>query len=371
MLALGLLLAIAPYVTDVGATSAEIRWEGDGELVVGSATIPSIEHDGMHIAELSGLAPDREYGYRVGDEKQSFRTLPAAGSPVRFAVIGDTRTGNDIHAQLSAQIAREAPDFVVNTGDLADDGRVAADWQAFFAAAHPLLSISALLPVVGNHDERGLFNAGDWARYFPHREYAVTAGDVRLIFVDSTVPFESGTEQHAWIAAALDDAKAARARGEIDWIVAAHHYPVYSSGHHGGDPDVRRELLPMYCAAGVDLVLTGHDHIYDRLADGSGITFVVTGGGGAPLYPIHRVPQSVVAQSVHHWMRFTADHTHLTGEAVDLSGNVIDRFEIEPDHPRASAPAPEPPAARAPLIAFALIAAAAAAAWIASGKLHA
>src|SRR5204863_246576 len=75
---------------------------------------------------------------------QSFRTLAAQGAPVFFAVLGDTRDGHDVHAKLAARLAQEAPDFVINTGDLVFEGEDGALWPLFFHAEQPLLAVAPL-----------------------------------------------------------------------------------------------------------------------------------------------------------------------------------------------------------------------------------
>lgn len=374
-----------PVVSDVTTTEAEIRWEPaipGATLVVDTGGSVSVETaaivapDGTQRARVSGLAPDTLHRYRVrapGGETTlgGFRTFPAsARSPISFVAMGDTRSDHATHARLATRLLEEAPEFVISTGDLVGDGTLETDWAFFFQAEGELLRSTPFFPAMGNHDARGLLNETMLTRWFGRdRYYEVVAGPVIFLFVDSTLAYGGGSAQHAWLRSRLDAAASAKADGRASWIVVLHHHPAFSSAGHGSEPDVQRELVPLYEAAAVDLVLNGHDHVYERL-ERNGIAYIVTGGGGAPLYDFEKIlPESKVRVRAHHYLRVTADTAHLEITAVDLDGNVFDRHKLLAGAERPAAP-PAPSGVRLLGASVALLGLAAIASWFVSGRLR-
>jgi 3',5'-cyclic AMP phosphodiesterase CpdA len=109
--------------------------------------------------------------------------------------------------------------------------------------------------------------------------YSLDIADVHLVFLDSNA-YER-IEQEQWLEA---DLAAARRRGTRAIIALTHDGP-YSRGVHRGNEVARVQYVPILARHHVDLLLAGHDHIYQR-GEAGGIRYVVSGGGGAPLYPI-------------------------------------------------------------------------------------
>lgn len=377
-----------PYVADVDTNRVEVRWEaveGRNALVLGtggtwSVRVEAVRRDGMAVAKLAGLAPDRAYRYHaeLGGHPtrwQEFRTFPAdATSPVSFLAFGDTRSDHAMHARVAARAASESPDFVVNTGDLVGDGRREDHWQPFFEAERALLAVTPVFPAVGNHDARGSMLASHFERYFPHhRFYEKVAGPVHLFFVDTTQAFGPGSAQARWLRERLAAARDADVRR---WRIVVHHHPAFSSGDHGSNAAVQRELVPLYRESGVTLVLQGHDHVYERLESG-GITYVVTGGGGAPLYRVRGMPETKAHARAHHYLSVDATADRLSVRALGIDGNVLDTFAFSrgEEEARRSGSAPAAPASRPrsalPWISVLLIGGLAGAAWWGSGRLTA
>lgn len=286
--------AVVVFETDVPAY-AEVWW-GAGA----APSEPAYDHyvrspagrATRHVVPLEGLPADAEVRYLVMTAKDrsdpaSFHTPPAAGDVVRFAVYGDVRTGHDTHASVLRAVAGEAPDFVVSTGDMVLRGSDEADWQRFFAVAGAFLARLPVYPVLGNHDLAG----GDQPRrledifaLWPGPEgrpagatwYSFDVGDVHVAVLDSHRYDDAS--QRAWLD---DDLARAKARGAR--LFAATHHGPYSHGPHGGHKVGVREIVPILERHGVLVVFSGHDHLYERGRVGR-LTYVVTGGGGAPLY---------------------------------------------------------------------------------------
>jgi hypothetical protein len=124
------------------------------------------------------------------------------------------------------------------------------------------------------------------------------------------------------------------AASKAPWKVAMYHEPSFNlGGHHSSS--ARKTFLPLFVKYGVDVVFTGHSHLYERFkplvadaAAGRVITFITTGGGGAPLYP--SVPSPVLAKtaSTYEYCAVTADATTLRIEAFESSGNPLDALTI-------------------------------------------
>ena len=125
----------------------------------------------------------------------------------------------------------------------------------------------------------------------------------------------------------------ALASSTAPWQVVVFHEPVYSCSKHGSTPEVQAAWLATLRTGGADLVLNGHDHTYERFAPPGGPTYVVTGGGGAPLYAIHDcwgdTPEPVAGESVFNFLRIDATRSSLDVTAVEVpGGSEIDRFAL-------------------------------------------
>ena len=295
-----------PILTDVGATTATIAVETDPgveavlEWGAGGGELAQRRQSPAgrrHVFELAELPPGGVISYRVGagatrSPRASFHTLPAPGAPIRIGVYGDVRGGHATHARLLGGMLREGLDLVAVTGDMVLHGSDDADWQRFFAVTGALLAQLPYYPAVGNHDLG--WDGADHARRAdevfalppgpPGRPagaywYSRDAADVHLVFLDSNA--YDRAEQEAWLEG---DLAAARARRVRAILVFTHDGP-YSRGYHGGNPVARARYAPILARYKVDLLLSGHDHLYQRGEQG-GVRYVVTGGGGASLYAI-------------------------------------------------------------------------------------
>lgn len=129
------------------------------------------------------------------------------------------------------------------------------------------------------------------------------------------------------------------AASDADWKLAIFHHPPYSSSERSANNVVRAQLLPMLEAGGVDLVLTGHDHHYERTvpvlggcdaaADLNAITYIVPGAGGHGLRAVDTQWWTAsVENSVYSFSTFTAAGCRLRSETVDQDGDVVDAFEL-------------------------------------------
>ncbi len=174
-----------------------------------------------------------------------------------------------------------------------------------------------LLPVLGNHDDaRGEEQAA--ALGMPGRWYVTRVGVVDVISLDSNRPYAA--DQLDWLEQTLSESDAT-------WIIATMHHPPFSGGHHGSSIDVRAAFTPLFDRFGVDLVLSGHDHDYQRFRPISGTTYIVS-GAGAKLRPTALADFSVAATSTRHFLDIAVFEDRMQVRAVDQDGQVFDRLTL-------------------------------------------
>jgi len=206
-----------------------------------------------------------------------------------FAVYGDCRTGHEIHRQIVAQMLALKPAFVVGAGDYVTKGDDKSDWRTFADITGKMRETVRFYPAKGNHDVerkgRGLYdkylklptNTGQM------RYYSFDHGDRHFVVLDSTGSLAAGGEQYRWLQA---DLKAAEGKSRHRFVVL--HHPLYTLiPLRKAETDARRrQLLPLLKEFKVCAVFAGHDH-YFFFTRRDGVPQVVTGGGGAPLYPLN------------------------------------------------------------------------------------
>ena len=309
-----------------------LRWgEDHGCPFVVEDPEPALRHE----ASVAGLKPGARYWYRVGDgEPAAVKTRAESLAAVRFAVVGDTHGTTGVHARIVREIIDEAPDFVLHTGDLSlrDAKREGGGEESFFRVEAPLLRSVPFFPVAGNHDGDGvrfveLFVEPRDAGYRTY--YLETWGPVALLALDSGEPFDARSEQGRWIARTLDGLDrdpAVRFR-----LVAMHWGPYDSGSAHGPNVEARHSLVPLFEKHGVDVVFSGHDHVYERSSAG-GVRYVMTGGGGGGARKPHVVlgsPYTEAEASAFHHVLVEADGRELRLAAREArSGKLLDELRV-------------------------------------------
>ncbi len=243
------------------------------------------------------------------------------GGHYMFIAYGDTRSYPDDHRKVIAAIVRLHPEFVLQTGDLVATGTNAAQWAEFDAITKPLRDARiAYYPARGNHDV-GPYYASRVSEPFDSGNtyyYAFTRHGSRFLMLDSMDPdeFAPGSAQYEWIVNELAKAQ----KTALNTFVLFHE-PPYSVGPHGPTPDALRYLHPLFVKYKPRAVFCGHDHLYYRTTR-DGVTYFVTGGGGAPLYTPDRAAQVAIPgdvyASVHHVIRCDVDGSRVTFTAVAL-----------------------------------------------------
>lgn len=318
-----------------------VRWRSVAQTSSLSASrgeVVATQVDDLWYAILPGLPPDQPLLYQVESEigattQIPFRAGRSRGTPFSFAAFGDTRTGHKIHSALINAMAKEPVEFVVHSGDLVETGGVKEQWQQFFRIEEPVIARSPLFAVVGNHDDSPrrhfshYFLSGPLAE--SNRYYYQDWGDVRVVVVDSEIEARAGSEQYEFLDRVL---KEGAQQGMI--MLLALHYPPYSSGAHGSNIELREvigDLAPKY---GVEVVLAGHDHDYERTKRIDGVTYMVAASGGAPIRRLKPSWFTAVVRTEPHFVIFNVDRGSLVGRAINLGGETFDSFVIPPNPAR-------------------------------------
>jgi 3',5'-cyclic AMP phosphodiesterase CpdA len=256
---------------------------------------------------------------------------------VTFTVYGDDRTDPIAHGAVVHAMLQVPSAFLVNTGDTVEDGGDPDAWQTFFAVEASLLRDRPIFVSVGNHELVDDLAGTNFARYFGFPDVAgqpklygtARIGLLRFFFLNGMHGWDSG-EERDWLVSEL--AKADAEPGVVWRVVVVHHGP-WSSGPHGPNARLVESHIPELLAAHhVDLLLSGHDHIYERGSSG-GLKYLVSGGGGAPLYRIDRLlATSLKAESAYHFVQITASSSSLKVLARRVDGTVLDRCGFDKGH---------------------------------------
>jgi 3',5'-cyclic AMP phosphodiesterase CpdA len=258
----------------------------------------------------------------------------AAAPPVLLGVIGDFGLRGGVaptmvevlrgYAREHAASGRLAA--LVTTGDNAYPVGSTADVAFARGLLDPLLGGGTrLVATLGNHDAATRGGAPAMSGLgMPARWYTTVVGPVQLVVLDANHPEDAA--QTRWLRRTLAAPRPATYR------VVVFHQPVASCSAHPADRAVARAWLPLL-DRGTDLVLSGHNHTYERFRDPAGLPLVTTGGGGATLYPSLRLactgtatPQVLRSRYNVVVLAATPDRLQLT--ALDRRGRVIDRLVV-------------------------------------------
>ena len=308
-------------------------------------------------ADITGLQSGSTYSYRVtlngqdigSDPTQFHFTTPTPGK-FSFLVFGDSGADSpEQHTLIQRMAAEQGISKVIHVGDMAYMNGTFAQFEAnYFALNAPLMSRLPFFATPGNHEyetaDAAAFVAGhampasnvptaDLGRY-----YSFDWGDAHFTSIDSNLlsnPAAAG-RMLAW----LDNDLSSSSKY---WKIVFLHHPPYPTGMHLSDPLcalVRQNVNPIVERNGVQLVLTGHEHGYERSwpvandqrvqSSGQSTTYVITGGGGGAMEEIGSLPQCAVAIQAFHYLRVDVNGAQLSLSAIGLDGTVIDTFSLAP-----------------------------------------
>jgi hypothetical protein len=275
---------------------------------------------------VPGEAPDvrlRRHAWQTADDRVSFVALGDNGSGGRQALAV---------AERMALTYQTAPyGLVTLLGDICYYGNLRHRFDTVFRRPlGPLLDAGVGFELaIGNHDtglhfsDHGLsaMEAELELLGTPGRYYTTSHGPVDFFFLDSSTPGLYGpgaSEQLDW----LDDALSSSAN---QWKVVAMHHPPYSSGRHGSTPGAQDHLVPLLSRHHVDLVLSGHDHNYERIEPQLGVMYVVS-GGGCKTTAVGTSRFTTVAERTLQFLHIEVVDARLTATCIRADGSVADRW---------------------------------------------
>jgi predicted phosphodiesterase len=268
----------------------------------------------------------------IADLPRDSLTLPNAGRSIKFAVIGDSGRGskeqNDVAAQMAAYRERFKYEFVLMAGDNIYEGPATAeDYRLKFEGPYKALLDQGVkfYAALGNHDDLNQvyykqFNM-DGNRYYtfvpPVDPLTRWNTRVRFFALDSTY---LNPTQLQWFAKESADSKA-------DWKIAYLHHPVYTSGRYTlAARGIRFALESAFATGGIDVVFSGHEHIYERAELQNGILYFITGGAGS-LREGDAHPSPLIARSYdrdYHFMLAEITDEGFFFQAINRTGVTID-----------------------------------------------
>jgi hypothetical protein len=371
---------------------------------------PFVENGIQFEARIKGLSPDTTYYYGLwdgetlrvgGDAHHSFRTAPLKDTkrPLRFWAVGDSGTGGKTQRKVFQAMQRfvaaeEKPiDLYLHVGDMAySNGRDNEFQLKFFNVYQSLLRNTVCWPAMGNHEGHSSDGNKGIGPYYD-AYVTPTKGEVGGVpsGIESWYSFDYGSahivvlNSHD-VSRAPDGAMAEWLKKDLaavnsKWLFAMFHHPPYTLGTHNSNTEtqlveMRTNFMPILEAAGVDLVLSGHSHIYERtmLIDGayhtptisegvvlddgdgdpkgegayvkptglkprSGLLYLTTGHGGTGVGRMGTIPimKKIIVENGS--VLFEMQGDRLEGWMINLNGDVRDHFVLRKD-PDALTPAP-------------------------------
>lgn len=332
-----------PYLLDLTDSSIVVRWEiassQAGEVQYGlTAAFGLVASDTSHATShqlvLPGLIEDTVYYYRAisGSDTSAnakFHTPVTPDKPFWFIVYGDDRSDSADHQSVVNQMAlvSPTPGFMCNIGDLTYSGAT-TEFQTFFNIEGGLMNHITLFPALGNHD---IGNVPDWLLYVPQanggRYYSFRYGNSAFIGIDVYSTYTPGSTEYDWL---LSELLADSADPSVRHIFVFFHEPPYTTNTgHAGNTTVQQYLCPLFERFHVPITFQGHNHCYEHSLVNN-VHYVITGGGGAPLYTDWGPAQSwtVYRDAIFEFVLVHVSGDTISCKGIQPGGAVFDSFEV-------------------------------------------
>ena len=318
------------------ASEVELSLEDGSQFVISGSSFTLVDDPllrRVHEVRVCGLPGGTKLKYRAGGagtwSDQVEVKMP--GEELVAVAVGDTRGDPTTWGMILGAAEALDPDLILFTGDMVPIGRELDDWWQWLQAGEGILDHRILLSTHGNHE--GLAQAYFGLLGLPGNEqwFSLDFPAGHLSFFNDSGLSTEVDDQVSWLTQDLADARA-------PWKITIHHQPAFSSSQvHAVSATVRYQFVPVMEAGGVKLDLAGHNHHYERmlpLHDGlftlGGTIYVVTAGGGAPLYPnLGDQPTSAAVAVAEHYTVLRISPSQIRGQAIDLAGNILDQFELQ------------------------------------------
>lgn len=346
------MIVAGPYLQQPGPCAMTVVWETDAPsdtayVAWGEASgamdrrTEAMRRHGVYAARLDDLDPNTVYRYRVhtgASVSSTYRfSTDREEGPFAFAVWGDSQGGWPVFAQ-NVQVMRDLPiDFSIGIGDFVSDGSDLHAWHAFFGTLQPLAARVPVHLIPGNHDYDGYYDDlrpryfEKYARNGERPNYkAWSYGSARFVAIDPNENFpiglREGSAQHRWFLEELSS----EAWQAATWRFVLVHQPPYAQAWQGyhGDEVIRDLIVPHAAEAGIDVVLSGHNHNYERLTrttDGHTTHYLVVGGGGGAL---DQAPHSEWPQMDRLVLRHHVGYFEVEGDTLRFEAHATDREKV-------------------------------------------
>lgn len=330
-----------PYLTLKSGSTIAVNWKSrqrnagslvydradyylDHEELRQSAEVSKGERRFNHVL-LEELTPGTEYVYRIGKNSGGsgvnyFGSPKVDSTDFSFFAYGDSRTCPRKHRLVASEMALDSfdPSFIIHTGDFVEVPAT-ENWADFFWAIEPFSKSTPLVPSLGNHERNhdSYYNAfelpqggGDYDKQW----YSFSHGNVKFIVLDSNVDQNGLSKEREWL---VDELKT----NTRPATVVTFHHPIYSSVYPGEVNDrLADNWGSLFEKYGVELVFNGHVHAYERLVK-NGVTYVVTGGGGAPtdnLIPRFDFSRKTKGDSLH-YVRASVNEEEIRLQTIEVA----------------------------------------------------
>jgi len=356
-----------PYLQWATSSEVTVMWEttaradstvwyrrsvGDWTAVAGPAgvTIHEVRLGGFDAGEtVEYYVASRIDALELKSEASTFTTNPPGAPDFKMVVWGDNQANPPVFTSLVQGMVGLSPDIAFACGDVVDDGDDYYRWGAeLLTPLKPLAKSVPFYVAIGNHERNSHWFYDYIAQPGNEHWFSFDYAGCHFTIIDSNFPFGPGSEQYDWI---VDDLFSPAAKS-AKWLFTFHHHPPYSEVEEEATYDrLRKHLVPVYEAAGVDINFTGHIHDYERGIytppdTGRRIVYLQTSGGGGRLWDdvfdgeYEQITK--VVQYVYHFCEVKIEGDTLTLRAISLQGQVIDSFSLTA-LPRSGEPPPPPP----------------------------
>ncbi len=334
-------IVVGPYTQNATYDSITVVWETSTQTDNNSVEYGENSSYGYYICESSSsyhheitISPPFTSGhYRViSDEEKSndFEFELASNCLItkqfKCVIFGDSRGAWDnwMHAkEVANAVNAESPNFVIHGGDMVGDGTSQEQWNKWLELTMPLMQNSTLFGVLGNHELNG-------SRYYqifslPNNEmwYSFDYGSCHFIVLDNYAPWGVNSAQYKWLKNDLSSTTK-------PFKIVCFHEPIYCSGGHNPRFDVRAIWEPLFKRYDVNLVFQSHNHYYQRTEPIEGVTYIVTGGAGAPLYNPENASFINNSKKAYHYcvLNISLSKMEITYSAKYINGTSFDEFTI-------------------------------------------
>lgn len=332
-------LAKGPVIQNVQTDRATITWvtsKPAGEIrKAGTGEAVNASESEYHELDLTGLEPGTSYTWNLQEgaveANAGFTTAPSSETPFVFVVLGDTRSRHEVHRKAEERVVAEKASFVLHTGDLVSDGFKADDWNKFFDIEKDLLSHVPFYPTPGNHER----NVPVYFKYFSfpggngHR-FSFNWSSVHVAAIDTNEIGDTQSERAAFLQEEVEWLRDDLARNKKPLAFVFMHHPLYTAveSRRKHAAELAAVIEPALIAGKVTAVFAGHDHNYQHhLKDG--LHYIVTGGGGAPLYDVSDIPGiTLKAIKTENYVRVSVEGNKAKVEAFDLEGKNLETFDL-------------------------------------------